>query len=55
MSASDATDHQAEGCGTAATTEVMTSRKSTNRAALLVAEMLWNPFVAQISMCHDET
>jgi hypothetical protein len=33
----------------------MASPQSTNRAALAVPEMLWNPFVAQISVCHCET
>lgn len=33
----------------------MASRTSTNRAALLVPEMLWNPFFTQISVCHYET
>jgi hypothetical protein len=33
----------------------MASRKSTNRTVLLLPDTLWNPFVAQISVCNYET
>ena len=33
----------------------MASRKSTNRATLLVPEIRWNPFVAQFRVCNYGT